>query len=165
MNKQLILDVLLNVTFVSITIGFLFFTYGKYIEEKVVKKQAKQLVHELITEYSYLVPSEIKSQISNNLVSPDFTVQDNTVATSNKTLLLKAFYILSAIFIIGSFASYYISKKFNLDFLGSVKISTILTLFVALTEISFLTFIGQNYTSADPNFVKLSLLESLKENL
>ena len=165
MNRQLILDVILNITFVSITIGFLFFTYGKHIEQTIVKKEASQLVNDLLMEFTYLIPSDIKSQISSNLVSPDFTVQDNIVAISNKNLLVTAFNILSAFFVISLIVSYYISKKFDLDFIGSVKISIILTIFVALTEISFLTFIGQYYTSVDPNFTKLCLIQSLKQNL
>jgi len=165
MQKQLILEVLLNVTFISITIVFLFFTYGKYIEKKIVEKQATQLSTELNMQFDYLIPTDIKSEIARNLSVPDYSSQDNAVALSNKSLLLKSFYILSAVFLVGLICSYYISKSYNLDFGASLKSATILTVFVAFTEMSFLTFIGQYYMTVDPNYVKLCLLQSLQENL
>jgi hypothetical protein len=159
-------NVLLHIALISTFIGVFFFTYGRYIEQKIVEKQTAYLVHDLAGNLSLLGPT-LTTPLKNDLKK--VTVEtggpaDQAVAAANKKLMEEAAEFLGG-FLVGALllvlAMWQMSgRKFSLKRLF-VENATVLA-FVAFTEFFFLTFVGQNYRSIDPNVVKLEIIKNLE---
>jgi len=164
MYWKFIANILLHVGFISALIGTFFFTYGAYIEQKVVKRQIADIVTNFTSEIQLIEPNILKqlAPLINNLKVPDSSVQDAQIDASNLFLIKEAAMVLGILLIICLVSAYFISKKYNFEFMDLIKENLIIVFFVFLTEFSFLTFIGQYYRSADPNFVKLQIVNVLQ---
>ena len=56
-----------------------------------------------------------------------------------------------------------IAWKFNVHMTEIVTKVFIILIFVGLTEFAFLTYLGRYYKSGDPNFVKKTVVEVLRD--
>lgn len=165
-TPDLIADVIIQVTFIATFIGIFFFTYASKVEQEVVQNQMDFIVQDFTSDIVALTPpADLKTlqPALNALQPPDLSAQDQDIANSNSALLKKAIMILGIVLLVGTFTVYKISENYNLNFKEIVKTGLIVVAFVALTEFSFLTFVAKNYRSADPNVVKLALINSLQQ--
>ena len=142
-------------------VPILFFTYGAYIEKRIVKNQVERLVDSFtsnVTELGYTIPN-IEIPIDKSL--------DQEVRINNDKLLKTAFLYLTFGFLGGIFISVmlwkYAKKKFKFKHLVYENFS--LLLLVALTEIAFFGVISRNYRSLDSNQIKKFILEKISEKV
>lgn len=161
-----VISAIMNIVFIATFIGIFFFTYGKYIEEKIVQDQVKFLVDELSGNIHNILPQSTKDSIKNKLNNIDtntFKHLDKEVEDNNKKLLKLATFVLTTLFIITMSFCYSICRSRYYDFGEMVKSNLTILFFIALTEFIFLTFVAQSFRSADPNFVKYSILTNIKK--
>ncbi len=142
-------------------VPILFFTYGAYIEKKIVKSQVERLVESFtsnVTELGFNIPN-IEIPIDKSL--------DSEVKKNNDELLKRAFLYLTIGFLGGIILSVilwiYAKKKFKFKHL--VYENFALLLLVAITEIAFFGVISRNYRSLDSNEIKKYTLVKLSEKL
>ena len=86
MNPYQISNIILNVTLIATFIGVFFFTYGKTIEENVVKNQSELVADYLAKDLSTFIDKETAQKITSTLLPPDMSKQDQDVEENNKQL-------------------------------------------------------------------------------
>lgn len=165
MNPYQISNIILNVTLIATFIGIFFFTYGKKIEENVVKGQSELVASYLAKDISTFIDKDTAQKITSSLSIPDMTKQDQEVEENNKQLQSQAFNTLFMVLIGGLLLTIIIAKYYNLNLTDILQTNLTILAFVAITEYAFLTYIGQNFISLDPNFVRHKILISLKKSL
>ena len=168
LNKtKLIISVMMNVLLISVFIGFFFFTYGTYIEHKVVKSQTK-LLSDDIYNITKLFGKNINIKIKEELLQvklPDLSKADKYTIKSNNEIMMKAVKVNILFTIIVVSVIYYLYNKSEKDFnLKTLIYRNLILLFcVALTETSFITFFAADYVSIDTNNVKLNVVKNVEK--
>lgn len=165
MNPYQISNIILNVTLIATFIGVFFFTYGKTIEQNVVKNQSELVASYLAKDISTFIDKDTAQKITSTLTPPDMTKQDQQVEENNKQLQSEAFHTLSIVFVGGLLLTIIIAKYYRLNLTDILQTNLTILAFVAITEYAFLTYIGQNFISLDPNFVRHKILIALKKSL
>jgi hypothetical protein len=165
MNPYQITNIILNVTLIATFIGIFFFTYGKKVEENIVKAQSEVVASHLAKDLKTFIDEETSRKIASSLVIPDMKAADEQVEKQNRQLQADAYKILSIIFVGGLLLSLIIAKRYKLNITSLLKTNMIILFFVAITEYIFLTYVGQNFISLDPNFVRRKILVSLKKSI
>lgn len=168
-NKpELVSKVLINVLFISVFIGVFFFTYGSYIEKKVVEEQMIFLskdVKSLFSLFGKNVNDTITTKL-NQLELPDLSHEDDKAKQNNIEIKKKAFMFLSLFSLFVAFLVYFIYTKYgnNTYELNKIISENIVILFaIGITEFVFITYFGARFISINPSIVKLTILESLRE--
>jgi len=169
-NKNGLLNkVLINVLLITTFIMIFFFTYGIYIEKKVVVNQMDFLSSN-ITETLKIFGADVNKNINdkiNNITIPDFTEINKVINNNNKTIIskiIKIYSIFGSVIIGMLLINYKLNTNSNLIELKEIILeSFIILLFLALVEYSFLTFFSLKFISIDPNKTKLSILKNLKK--
>ncbi len=165
-TPEVIANIILHVAFISSFLGIFFFTYGSRVEKDVVKDQIDFIVKNFTDDITNTVPPEYLQRISpiiQTLQPPDMSKEDIEVEEQNHKLLIKAMSVISVVLAISILSVVYLSKKYNFDLWNMIKENIVILCFVALTEFCFLTFIGKTFRSADPNFVKFTIIQTLKK--
>lgn len=159
-------NVILHVVLISSFIGIFFFTYGSYVEQQVIKSQMDYIVKDMVGDLNNFIPSGSKSTINatiGQIQPPDMSKEDADAQNNNSKLLKQALTVLGIVFAIGMGTTIWMSYHYNFSMKELLKTDLIILGFVALTEFCYLTFIGKNYRSGDPNYVKKALVESLQK--
>ena len=167
LNKsKLAITVIMNVLLISLFIGIFFFTYGSYIEGKIVNNQMEFLssdISNIVRLFGENTNNNFKEKIK-TFILPDLHEEDKKAKEANNKIMMKAFKvnIFFAIVVIIAIATIYITS--NKDFSMRVLITQnlILLLFVALTEFSFITFFVSDFVSIDPNNIKYNFIKNLE---
>jgi hypothetical protein len=156
-------DIILNITFITIFISVFYFNYVCNVEAEIVKSQAIFLTDDLFNDMQ-LLPDTIKQTIFSNLpsVKPGL---DNEQLQKNHALKKQTYKTLLIIFVIGISLSYYLCNKYNYDFSEHIIYSLVLVCFVCLTEYIFLKIVTSNFITSDPNYIKYSFLNNLQNKL
>ena len=162
---KLFITVIINVLLISLFIGLFFFTYGAYIEKKVVKSQMNFLatdISSLIKLFGKSVNDIFKKHIQNVNV-PDLSAEDNKAASANKKTLLKAVIanIICTILVIIAVIFTYMKSKKDFSMRTLLIQNFILLIFIGFTEFSFLTFFGAKYVSINPNSIKHNVVDNI----
>lgn len=159
----------------SVFVGIFFFTYGAFIEHKVLENQIENIVDSLTRDVLPFVPDpiqgglnkELESQIT--IIKTKMLLQDATAKTDNQIVKKKAFEMLAGIFIVGmgisvATASMY-SGGSNKALVALLKKNTLLLVFVIIVEFLFFTLVTKNYLSIDPNSVKQKIVQTFKTKI
>lgn len=157
-------SIVLNVLFVASFLCVFFFTYVVIVEKAVIQKQVTMLVDHFSEELQLLSPEQLK-MIKNKMASikkPNLSESDKKVKESNKKILINAIIAISVAFAICIIGVYFASKHWNFSFLGLVAKSSIILLFIGITEYCFLEFFARKYILADPNYVKSVAIDVLQ---
>jgi len=171
LNKsKLAITVIMNVLLISLFIGIFFFTYGSYIEGKIVNNQMEFLssdISNIVRLFGENTNNNFKEKIK-TFILPDLHEEDKKAKESNNKIMMKALKvnIFFAIAVIIAIYVIYITSKKDFSMGVLIKQNLILLLFVALTEFSFITFFVSDFVSIDPNNIKYNFvknLESLKD--
>jgi len=173
-------NVILHIILISVFIGIFFFTYGSYIERKVIEQQISLLVSDLFTSGKILYPEitgffkkvlDINKNINKNK-NNNTSEEDKKVIENNNKVLKKAFTVISVGIIIGLFLIIIISKKLNREGLTEkafwiklLKYNVVALIFIGMTEFIFATFFVKNYMSIDINRLKKSLIDTIISNV
>lgn len=159
----------------SVFVGIFFFTYGAFIEHKVLENQIENIVDSLTRDVLPFVPDDIQKELSKELDSQKQSItnnmanQDKSAEKNNQKVKKTAFEMLAGIFIVGmgisvATASMY-SGGSNKALVALLKKNALLLVFVIIVEFLFFTLVTKNYLSIDPNSVKKKIVQTLKKKL
>lgn len=157
--------IILSVVVISAFIGIFFFTYEAKVEERIVKQQSEEIIKDFTSEFRSLLPQPILKDVYNSiepsLVAPDLSELDEEVRASNQALVKKASRIIVIFVIIGLLLVALLCFIFRINPRDMIISTTITLLFVAIAEYIFVTYIVQNYSTIDSNFVRQKILNIL----
>jgi len=157
--------IILSVVVISAFIGIFFFTYEAKVEERIVKQQSEEIIKDFTSEFRSLLPQPILKDVYNSiepsLVAPDLSELDEEVRASNKALVKKATRIIIIFVVIGLLLVALLCFIFRINPRDMIISTTITLLFVAIAEYIFVTYIVQNYSTIDSNFVRQKILNIL----
>jgi magnesium-transporting ATPase (P-type) len=168
-------NILLAVCLMAVFVSIFFFTYGSYMEKKIVNNQTKFLVDTLASETKPIILSSKHSSdaVNNaiaNIKAPDMTEQDTQAKESNQNLVKESVIVISivtAVIMTVIFSLWYMSNK-DAGFFKKFDIkevfihNSIIILAVAVTEFLFTTLVIGNYISVDPNNTVKRVIENFK---
>ncbi len=166
-----ITNILLHVGFMALFLTVFFFTFAQNVEKQIVEEQLNFVIKDFVgNSFKPLDPSivqDIKHKIDSVFNNLDFTKQDSDVKKSNKAVFDKAITFVSILFgtilLFALFMSYFNNWDHHyIKYLITSCFSSLI--FVAITETLFLLLIAKNYLSADPNQIKLKVVETLANN-
>lgn len=167
-NSKHIAQIILNVILVATFITIFYFTYAKNIEEQILIKQMKYITNNLLDDFSLFVPKTqfpILKKSLQNMKEPDLTDQDKEVAENNKKVMKQTFAVLIPVVIVSLLVMLFIVYTYNLP-LTDILMQGLLTLIVVgIVEFVFLKYLGGNFYSADPNYVKYKIIDEIQKNL
>jgi len=158
-----IANVLMAVIFISSLIGTLFFTLGARLEKKVVDQQVKSIIDDILRTISILDHKNILGNFADKIEKPDLSEADKKVAKANKKLMINAAILIASLLVVGLVVCFALSKIFKFSFLELLRKNLIILVFIAITEILFLYFIGTKYIGTDSNFIKKVSLYAIKK--
>ena len=160
-------NILIHVGIMALFLTIFFFTIAQYFEKKIIEDQIDFVIDDFVGNSLKPVPettkNEIKKKIDSAFDKQDLSKADESVRKENKKISTKAWIFVGALLgiisvIVLIFGYIYRWDRYYLKFLfNSALISLI---FVAITETLFMFLIAQNYLSADPNKIKLNILET-----
>ena len=157
--------IILSVVVISAFIGIFFFTYEAKVEERIVKQQSEEIIKDFTSEFRSLLPQPILKDVYNSiepsLVAPDLSELDEEVRASNQALIKKATRIIIIFVVIGLLLVALLCFIFRINPRDMIISTTITLLFVAIAEYIFVTYIVQNYSTIDSNFVRQKILNIL----
>uniref|UniRef100_A0A6C0LDY4 Uncharacterized protein n=1 Tax=viral metagenome TaxID=1070528 RepID=A0A6C0LDY4_9ZZZZ len=164
-------NILIHVGVMALFLTVFFFTIAQYFEKKIIEDQIDFVIDDFVGNSLKPVPETTKNEIKNEINSAfdkqDLSKADESVIKENKEVSKKAWIfvstLLSIIFVIVViFGLKYKWERYYLKFLfNSALISLI---FVAITETLFMFLIAQNYLSADPNQIKMKIIDTIGSN-
>lgn len=165
--NELTINVIISVLFISLFIGAFFFTYGAHIEGLVVKNQMKFLSED-ISSYINLLGNDINKNIKKKLLElpnidlhkEDDKVKDSNLKVMNNVLITNIAFVVSTIFIV-----YYLNQSAKLNIKDIIIKNFIILIFIIMTKYAFLTYFGSHFISIDPNKVKYTVIDNLKNLL
>ena len=166
-----ITNILLHVALMAVFLTVFFFTFAQNIEKEIVEEQINFVIKDFVGNTLKPLDKSVKEQIKNKIDSAfdgiDMTKQDSDVKKNNKEVFDKAMIFVGILF--GIIVLFVIIMGFiykwshhYIKYLITASASSLI--FVAITETLFLLLIAKNYLSADPNKIKLKIIETLAEN-
>lgn len=156
-------DIVLNVIFIGTFLGIFFFTYAVQVEEEILEIQINDIILDLKNDLS-IMPPEILATIKQGLQNvnrPDMTQVDAVVNAQNKNILKQAIMVIGISLATSLIGIYGASVYWKFSMIDLIKKNLIIMAFIGLTEFLFLTFFAKNFMSADPNYVKLLILNRI----
>lgn len=165
LSSKDIANIILHILIMAVFITLFFFTYGAYLEKKIVKQQMNYIVDDLVGDIKVISPetaTTLKNQLL-NIKSPNLEQADKQAEENNSKLKMKTLKIVIGVSIVTLFVIYYMVKYFDLDVKNLIVANIISLIAVGLTYFMFSTYIIANYKSADPNFIKKSIIESVTD--
>jgi len=181
MDSHFVANVLCQVIFFFIFVTIFYFTYAKTVENKVLVNQLDFLIDQSITpEIEFICKNKIYkcdkllAEIAKYLDPNQSSVQksDDKITQSNNQIMSNAIHIVvisSVVVFLLIIALYFISKTRNSGFFKRFNLfnilfeSTVIIIFVAITEFVFLTYFGSRFITVDVNKVKVALLEKFRD--
>jgi hypothetical protein len=163
---KLIVNIILSLALVTTFIGIFFFIYAKNLERKIVVKNVYYLVDNIGDSLVPLLPGEINEQIYQNLNNyklPDLSNADKNIVEQNNQLFINSSKVIGTLFVLCIAISYFICKKYNLDFTELLITNLFLILAIVFAEYIFLNTIIFNWIVVDPNNMKSVIIDSLKD--
>ena len=161
LDAKEISSIAMNVLFVATFLCVFFFTYASKVEEDVIKNQVQFLVDDLSDDMQ-LLPSNILTSLKTKIATakrPDMTDADNKVDASNKAIEKKTYTLAAVCLAVGLISIFVASYYWKFSFLELLGKNLVIVTFIGLTEFTFLMCFGRNFILADPNLVKLSVLQ------
>jgi hypothetical protein len=155
-----LLNVVVNITMITIFICVFFFTYAKHVEKRIIVTQTADLADTMTTTLTMF--PKIRQQLRpfvnswNIKETKDKNVEANNRIIVNNTIMIIGFWSLWTLMIVGIVAYIY---KVNMKKI--ILVNIVILAVVGLTEFFFLECIASNYISFDPNYVKYTLLDTL----
>ena len=172
-------NIILHIVLISVLIIVIFITYGIYLEKKILENQIQYILDKIFNPIKILSP-DIK--IFNNDTLEKLKTQDSeeikkNIDVNNKKLLLKAGIFNGGLMLIALIIIIFMGIKYEqkLDngrklsfgnYLGKLMQYNFITLiFVGLTYLGFITYIGHNYIYIDEKEIGLNILNKIEKKI
>ncbi|ARF09485.1 hypothetical protein Indivirus_1_108 [Indivirus ILV1] len=165
LSSENIANIILHIIILATFIIIFFFTYGSYLEGKIVKQQMEYITDDLVGDIKVVAP-ELAVGLKKSLETlPKLNLDeaDKVVEENNSKLRTKSLLIIGAVILVGIGIVYGMSRYFNFPLKDIIIVNIVSLIVVGLTYFIFSTFFIAYYRSADPSFVKKKILESLKK--
>ena len=147
---------MLSVAASAAAIVVVYFTAGTAVERDVVERQTKMVVRSLL--FNVDVPQDVVRAVRSALPTANKSADDAGEA-SNSAVRARALWAVGLLLL----GSYFVAKSWaGPRFPDVVRAAAVAGGLSAATELSFLLLIVRNFDSADPNVVRLQILEQLR---
>ncbi len=163
--------ILIHIAVMTIFISIFMLTVEQYLEQNIVENQIDSIVDNFITNHFETLTSnekvEIKKEFLNTIKEKNFTEKDNAVIKNNKDIQNKAWYLVSIMVIIIIIIIVILGfiNNWSLNFLTNlVKNSLFGLFFIIIAQILFKYLVLRNFLLADPNHIKLNIIQTLAKN-
>ena len=165
------INIIIHVGIMALFLTIFFFTIAQYFEKKIIEDQIDFVIDDFVGNSLKPIPKtkkdELKKKINNAFNNQDLSKADDSVKKQNKKIYDKAWIfvgiLLGIIFTIVLICGFIFKwESYYIKFL--INSSLISLIFVAITETLFMFLIAQNYLSADPNKIKLKIVETLAKH-
>ena len=151
--------VLMSVAFAATAILTVYFSVGTRVEREVVQRQTQFVVRSLLG--GVPLPKSWANSVRGYVPTPD-PAADNAATKNNEALRQKAFVAVAALVVVAVLVARRMAGPlFGAAFSTALK-SGILA---AVTELAFLLLIAQQFDSADPNSVRLQVLQQVVQDM
>jgi hypothetical protein len=167
-SYELAITVLLNIFLVATFIIFFYFTLGINIEKNVIDTQMVYLSNHLYDTVTVLGPDTynlLKESVNN---MPTVSTEDDEKVNKENIIVKKNSFKTYCIFVTLILAPLgllmYINRS-KLNYFSIVANNMTLLVFIMAIYIIFMAFFSSKYISVNPNLIKLSVLEKLKEHI
>ena len=158
-----IVELILQIVFTIAFLNVFYYKYIIYAEDDIIKSQAR-LIASSFNEYIPNLPENIFNSLSLYRDTID-TSLSQTELKNNKLIEQKSFFIVITSILIG-FTLCYLIYKNNLSKLYNIfMIVMISVIFVGITEYIFFNIVFKKHISVEPNYIKFSLLNKIKNKL
>jgi len=158
-----IVSIIIIVILIATYLTIFYFKYGTTIEKNVVVEQVNYIVDDFTKDLSLVSPQHLADlkDFVRQVKRPNMDEEDANAEAHNKAIEQQSMKIIFVACAIGIVISYLASKHYNFSIVELMKKNLLLLAFIAATEISFLMVFARNYMSADPNYVKLVILDKI----
>jgi len=163
-------NVIMHIMIISVFIGIFFFTYGAYLEKKILQNQLDFLVDDSLGSLKIFLPElseSIKKPLKDYKVKLDSNA-DIEVADKNKQTMKKAMFAILIGFVIGIVIIYILSKKLDMEgmsrtqfFMKLIKYNLMALIVIAITYYTFASGFAKNFMSLDLNRIKKEIVDNL----
>lgn len=160
-----ITNIVLHIILIACFISVFFFIYAVNIEEKVVETQVDYIVADFVDNLAILDDSSrnILKQYVNTIKKPNLDNADKQVTNKNNGIRNYVFKIACVAIIFGALFVYFMTKTYNFSAKELMFKNVVFLVFVALTEYCFLTYLGSQFRSGDPNYAKRTMASTLQK--
>ena len=149
--------ILLSVAFAAAAIVVVYFTAGTAVERDVVHRQTQMVIRSLL--FNMSLPDGAARAIQSAVPAPDKQA-DAIAATKNSGVRMRAFMCVAALLV----GAWFVSKRWaGPAFPLVVRSAALSGALAAGTELAFLLLVARSYDSADPNSVRLQILQQLQQ--
>lgn len=164
-------NIFIHVGLMALFLTIFFFTIAQYFEKKIIEDQIDFVIDDFVgnslNPLSNEKKNDLKKKIDNAFDNEDFTNADESVKKQNQKISNRAWIFVGVllgiiIFLVTILGFIYKWESYYLKFLFNSSLISLI--FVAITETLFMFLIAQNYLSADPNKIKLKIIDTLAQN-
>jgi hypothetical protein len=164
-DEHMAINITMNVGLISALLGIFFFTYAATVEKSIVQTNAIIGVSNIMDMMAPLLNNKIKTDILKSLTIPDQSKEDEDVKKANDIITYNALSNLTIILDIGLTISFIIATIYNHSYIKMLMLNLIIVILVGCTEYTFLNFIPNNYISIDTNYIRYTILTTLKSKI
>jgi glucan phosphoethanolaminetransferase (alkaline phosphatase superfamily) len=170
MNYEMIGKVMINVLLISVFISVFFFTYGVKIEKEVIINQMKVLTNDFMShiELSGNTVNTNINKINNSMLTPEnikeMSKDDKEKLSGNKKIIKMVLIIIACLIFVVFFVVLMLVKMKKIENIREILFeSSLILVFIAITEFCFVYFFGAKYISIDTNKIKLTVIKYLQK--
>ena len=169
--SEIILSIVLFVIFIVI----FYFTYGLYMERKVLDKELTHIIDSLKSTTIFMDPNtkNYLKFLLQNVKIQDNSDEDAAIESHNNKIMEKLYIAIPILFVFGIGMSYFLSTKWAAKLFGghcgtfnyrNVLLKNIIVIImIALIEFIFITYYASEYISIDTQQVISLFLNKLIE--
>lgn len=166
--EELFLNVLFGVLFISIFIVVFFFSYARIMEKNVIEIQTEQVVDYFFDDFVILLQNDQVKDLAKQMLSnlDSYTEDDDArINAKNQEIINQSLMLISifATVLLLLIIFLFVKNCNKIDLQKMFLKNVALLLVVALTEFLFTTYIASKYISFDPNYIKYTLTDAMKE--
>ncbi|KAK9816118.1 hypothetical protein WJX74_005084 [Apatococcus lobatus] len=165
MSPETVSGVVLSVLTASAAILAVFVVVGSPVERRIVQEQTAAVIHDLLKDAPLLGDAEAPlAAYVRSMATPDMTAADAASRAANTALLRKAVLMVGACLVAGFAAVRVWSARAGFAFGPVLRRALVSCLLAAGTETAFLLLVARHFVSADPQAVRLMILEALEKD-
>jgi hypothetical protein len=147
---EFLMDIFLHIALIAVIIPVIFFTYGTYLQKKVIRFEISKILYDALRPY---IPVVVKHMSTVQVENTAGKISDSQDKRNKEYEMKAALYlgIMSIVSIIIFFILCYFNGRIPIELLGE---NIVLVLSVVATELIFFTYIAANYRPIDIDEIK-----------
>lgn len=164
MTPEGLSSIMLSVLTASAAILVVFVTLGAAVEKQVVQQQTAFVIRDLMKDAVLLGDAEMPlTSYVQSLRAPDMQAEDAASRASNAALMTKASLMVGGCLLAGVAGVRALARGAGFSFSKVMREALVSGALAAATETAFLLLVARHFISADPQTVRLMILEALQK--